>query len=98
MVLHPQDVLRDPGVGWHLATGKLILETATIPRQDVFSFTAMGRPWIDYYWLFQVSAACLEIWGGLPLYAAACVVVYGLVPALLFRRMVRTGANPLAAF
>jgi hypothetical protein len=96
-VLHPQDVLRDPGVGWHLATGKLILEGGTIPRQDPFSFTAAGRPWVDYYWLFQVVAAWLARIGGLPLYAAACVLVYAAVPALLYRRMGRAGANPLAA-
>lgn len=87
----------DPGTGWHLATGRYILETRAVPHHDVFSFTAAGRPWIDYYWLFDLGAAALARLGGLPLFGAACLLVHALVPALLYRRIVRSGANPLAA-
>jgi hypothetical protein len=90
--------LSDPGTGWHLTAGRLMLETGAVPHQDVFSFTANGKPWLDSYWLFEVIAAWLVRLGGLPLYGAACVVIYALVPALLYARMLRTGANPLAAF
>lgn len=38
---------------WHLATGKYIL-TNTIPKHDVFSYTALGTEWIDHEWLSQV--------------------------------------------
>jgi hypothetical protein len=89
--------LGDPGTGWHLATGRLMLDTGAIPRQDVFSFTAEGRPWINYYWLFEWTSAWLVDVGGLPLYAVCCALVYALVPMLLYGRMLRGGANPLAA-
>ena len=38
---------------WHLATGKYIVESGTVPREDVFSFTAT-KPWIAHYWLADV--------------------------------------------
>ena len=53
------DALKDPGVGWHLQAGRLMLASWSVPHVDVFSYTAAGRPWVDYYWLFElVSAAC----------------------------------------
>jgi hypothetical protein len=90
--------LKDPGVGWHLRTGRLILETGRIPATDPFSFTAAGREWLNYYWGFEVTSAWLERAGGLPLVSAVWMLVYGLIPFLLYRWMVRAGASPLAIF
>ena len=41
---------------WHLATGRLILESGAIPHVDPFSFTAIGTEWVDHEWLFQIVA------------------------------------------
>ncbi len=90
--------LKDPGVGWHLRTGRLMLETGTLPATDPFSFTAAGREWLNYYWGFEVVSAWLERAGGLPLVSAVWMLVYGLIPFLLYRWMVRGGASPLAIF
>jgi len=38
---------------WHLATGWVITQLGTIPRYDIFSFTAFGRPWVNHQWLYQ---------------------------------------------
>src|SRR5205814_8319262 len=83
----------DPGIGWHLATGRYILATGSIPRHEIFSFTAAGHEWIPYYWLFEPAGAFLVRLGGLPLYETACMLVYAFVPALVFRRMLPTGAR-----
>lgn len=40
---------------WHLATGEQIAATGSIPRQDIFSYTAAGRPYVDHEWLFQLG-------------------------------------------
>lgn len=90
-------VLVDPGIGWHLATGRLILDTGAIPRTDPFSFTAAGHAWVNYYWLFEAVSAAVERVGGLPLFAALWMFVYGLIPFVVYRNAVRAGANPLAA-
>src|SRR5436190_1573682 len=80
----PASVFSDPGTGWHLTTGRYILETASIPRQDVFSFTAAGRPWISYAWLFEATGAALAKIGGLPLFGGAATVVVALTLAGLY--------------
>jgi hypothetical protein len=90
--------LKDPGVGWHLATGRLILEQGALPATDPFSFTAAGREWMNYYWGFQVASAWLERVGGLPLVSAAWTLVFALIPLTVYRWTIRSGASPIAAF
>ena len=96
-LLRPARQLQDPGTGWHLTTGRYILDTHTIPSQDPFSFTAAGHPWINYYWIFDTAAAALERLGGLPLYATVCMLLYACIPMLLYRRMVRMGSGIVPA-
>ncbi len=43
----------DPDVWWHLRTGQLILDQG-IPTRDVYSFTALGRPWLVQEWLTEI--------------------------------------------
>jgi hypothetical protein len=79
---------------WHLATGRQILTTGGVPRQDPFSFTAEGRPWVDHEWLFQVLAYA----GHTALGPAALVIMKTvavlLVCLLLARHLGREGHGP----
>lgn len=45
----------DPDLWWHLKTGEIIWNTHSIPRVDLFSFTAYGHPWVAHEWLSQVT-------------------------------------------
>ena len=36
----------DSDMGWHIATGRYVIEHHSIPSVDVLSYTAAGRPWI----------------------------------------------------
>jgi hypothetical protein len=92
-VLHPTVPLSDPGTGWHLATGRYVLEHHVVPRHDMFSWTAAGQPDVSFYWLFDTVGAALVSVGGLPLFAMVCVLLYALIPLLLYRRMLRMGAG-----
>lgn len=87
ILLNPDMPLRDPGIGWHLITGRLILESGAPVMQDVFSFTQPGKAFVGGAWLFQATAAWLEKMGGLPLLTVACGLWYALVPVILYRRM-----------
>jgi hypothetical protein len=60
-VLQP---IRSYDLWWQLATGKWILEMGSVPREDPFSFTRPGAPWVDHEWLFQVGAYLLHSAGG----------------------------------
>src|SRR5262245_23060116 len=72
--------LRDPDTYWHIATGKWMFAERAFPRQDVFSHTAFGQPWVNPEWLAQ---AILFVaydpfgWRGL-------VLLCGLLTALTF--------------
>lgn len=44
----------------HLATGRLILDTGSVPTVDPFSFTAPGEPWVVQSWLASVLYAGAE--------------------------------------
>jgi hypothetical protein len=39
---------------WHRRTGEYIVHNLSVPRSDIFSFTARGQPWTDHEWLSQV--------------------------------------------
>jgi len=52
--------IADPDLGWHLAAGRHILDTGTLPRVDSFSYVAAGRPWLVYSWLAEVLFAAIE--------------------------------------
>jgi hypothetical protein len=44
----------------HLATGRLILDTGSVPASDPYSFTAAGEPWVVQSWLVSVLMAMAE--------------------------------------
>ncbi|HPA19884.1 MAG TPA: hypothetical protein PLU30_19195 [Verrucomicrobiae bacterium] len=87
VLLNPEMPLKDPGTGWHLVTGRLVLETGRPMTEDVFSFTQAGKGFVGGAWLFQAAAAWCERLGGLPLVTAVCALLYAWVPVLLYRRM-----------
>ena len=46
----------DIDVGLHLAGGRFVAETGTVPSQDPFTWTVSERPYVAYHWLFQLAA------------------------------------------
>ncbi len=46
--------LTDPDLFWHLANGRLMWSTHSIPRSDPFSFTIGGKEWICHEWLTEI--------------------------------------------
>ena len=52
---------------WHLKAGEVILRTSTIPRIDLFSFTAAGKPFILGNWLAETIYNIVYRLGGLEL-------------------------------
>jgi hypothetical protein len=57
--------LADGDLWWHLAAGREIVRTHTLPSVDTFSSGAAGRPWIDVHWGFQLAAYGVHALGGL---------------------------------
>ena len=52
---------------WHLKTGQVIATTGSIPRVDLFSFTAAGKPFIFQNWMAELLYYIVYGAGGFPL-------------------------------
>ena len=90
-------LLADGDTGWHIRTGEYILDTRSVPANDLFSFSKAGQPWFAWEWGSDVLFAALHrAWG-----LKGVVVFSGLLlsfsATLLFRYMVWLEANLLAA-
>jgi hypothetical protein len=46
--------IADPDIGWHLRNAEVHLHTHTFLRQDLYSFTTNGKPWMDHEWLAEI--------------------------------------------
>jgi hypothetical protein len=82
---------------WYLASGQLILATRSVPATDPFSYTALGRPWINHMWATQVLFTVLWEHGGrlalIGLKTAAVVATFAVILATMRMR----GVHPLLA-
>lgn len=88
--------ITDPDFWWHLRTGQSIVETRTIPRADIFSFTNAGRPWVAHEWLSEVSMYALYALGSFPTIIIAFAAIIALTFAFVRARM--PGKPYVAAF
>ncbi len=46
--------IADPDIWWHLRNAEYLFQNHQLPRQDLFSFTVPGVPWINHEWLAEV--------------------------------------------
>jgi tetratricopeptide (TPR) repeat protein len=53
----------DTDLWYHLNSGRYILTHHQLPQESYFSFLE-PRPWIDYFWLFQVVVYQVYTWAG----------------------------------
>jgi hypothetical protein len=78
-------MLGDAGTGWHIRNGEHILATHAVPHADYFSYTAAGRPWFAWEWLYDVVIAAIHSVAGLNGTVVFTALIVALVFALLFR-------------
>ncbi|NQU21686.1 MAG: hypothetical protein HQ567_10410 [Candidatus Nealsonbacteria bacterium] len=90
-------LLRDPGTYWHTVVGEQILDGGEVVREDSFSFTNGGKPWVAHCWAAEVGMAAVYRhvgWDGLLL---VTVTLLAAVYTLLGSRLFRAGLHPLPA-
>jgi len=89
----------DPDLWWHLANGRLIVTTGSIPHVDVYSFSAAGQPWVMHEWLADLGMYLLYQLGGVPALVAifAAVVTGAAVCLYLLLRQTGLAASAAAA-
>ena len=83
---------------WHLAVAARILRTHTFPTHDVYSFTALGSPWIDYEWLGDIVLELFWRHGGLQGLMLFVTLLAGIIMGLVFYYASFRSGNSKAAF
>jgi hypothetical protein len=89
--------ITNTSIGWHIASGRWMLENRKVLDHDPFSFTSEGVEWIDHEWLFQVLAASLFDLGGAPLLVTLRMLVLAAIMVLLIRVSISSGLDPPVA-
>ena len=87
----------DPDLWWHLANGRLMLATSSIPHVDVYSFSAAGHPWVMHEWLADLGMYLLYQAGGLPWLVGVFAGVVTAAALCLYLLLRRTGLPASAA-
>ncbi|NTU81728.1 MAG: hypothetical protein HGA45_20510 [Chloroflexales bacterium] len=78
---------------WHMATGRVIVQTGQIPTTDSFSYTRAGEPFYNQSWLAQVGMFGLHQLGGVPLLVLAQALVIAFAYGLLLRLCIRRSGS-----
>ena len=73
-------LLNDCDTGYHIRAGEYILQTHSIPRQDIFSFHRPTLPWTAHEWLSEVIMAIVHRSFGL----TGIVIFFSLIISLAY--------------
>ena len=95
--VRPFLVQTDPDYGWHVRTGQYIVETGSLPRSDIYSFTAAGQSWVTHEWLSELLFYIVAQVGGYRLLVIAFALITGLTWALVYAACRRWGVGELGA-
>ncbi|MGH7586457.1 MAG: hypothetical protein ACREMH_09445 [Gemmatimonadales bacterium] len=98
LVHQPRLLNGDGDLARHLRHGQWILEHGTVIRQDPFSLTHAGRPFVGFEYGSQVMYALAHRAAGLAGVTALAVALIALASALVARFLLRRGVDPLLAF
>ncbi len=68
--------MADPDIWWHLRDAQILIKTHHFIRQDLFSFTAAGAPWMNHEWLAELPFyAAWRLGGARGLYILTLLLV-----------------------
>ena len=90
-------LLVDADAGWHIRTGQWILQNASVPRTDFYSFTKPGQEWFAWEWLAEIILGGLFLAGGLKAVVLLSAILVAAFGALIFQHAVWRGANVFIA-
>lgn len=87
----------DLDVWWHVVIGNDILTRFAVPNHDRFALAALGRPYHDSHWLFQVVLAVAHRLGGMSGVEAVMVSIWAV--ALFFcGKAIRRWSGPQLSY
>jgi hypothetical protein len=88
----------DGDLARHLRLGQIMLDQRALLRQDVFSFTKAGQPFLAFEYGSELIYATAYKAAGLAGVAVLAGLILALTYALLARFLIRRGGDPLLAY
>lgn len=89
-ILYP---IINPDLFWHLSAARWMVDHGALPRADFLSFTAEGRPWVDFEWLAQLVFLAAHSAGGLTGVWVLKILLLCASAAVLDRTLARRGCG-----
>jgi hypothetical protein len=86
-------LLNDGDTGYHIRAGEYILNTFSIPKEDIFSFHTPTLPWTAHEWLSEVIMAMTHRTFGLTGIVIFFSFIISLVYYLLFKILRKNNNN-----
>jgi hypothetical protein len=85
-------VMWDPNIWWHMRNAQVLLTTHHFIRQDLYSFTTAGKPWINPEWMAEIPYYLGFRWlGELGLFVVMLLAVELFIAGMLVRCHRRSG-------
>ena len=84
----------DPDIWWRFRMGEWIVEKRAVPYVDYFSAHDVGKPWIEYSWLFALIVYAVQAKFGLT-GVVYFVVAMGLIIAFAAHQLLRRAGLPV---
>jgi hypothetical protein len=88
-------LLLDSATGCHIRTGEYILEHASVPRVDPFSFTKNGQAWFAWEWLADLLFARIIGISGMQGLVVICASLIAATAFCVIRHSLWMGADAL---
>src|SRR5262249_111801 len=89
-------LLNDADVPWHLAAGKLLLDTRALPQYEPWSFVSHNQPCFLLSWLWDLVLGIVEKISGLFGVLVFIIAIYAAVIATLTWRLLDLKLHPSA--
>lgn len=81
----------DPDMGWHIRNGQDIIDNFGVIKEDIYSWTMSGYPWIAHEWLTDVLMAFIHsvagLWGLVIFFAIIIVGAFYLASSILTKNV-----------
>jgi hypothetical protein len=88
----------DPDIWWHLRNAEYLLTNTKLPRFDMYSYTALGHPWINHEWLAEIPYYLAWRGFGLVGVYALCVLLLEAILLGLFFFCYKSSGNLKGSF
>lgn len=76
--------IENPDLHWHLSAARYIVTHHRLPAADFLSWTAFGKPWVDFEWLPQLAYYDLYCAGGFAALLAFKILILSAALAVFY--------------